>query len=823
MTAQAAVPTGRSRVWGRAAGTAFLVAAYVVSARAGLAVAIPPGNATAVWPPAGLAVAGLLLLGCRAWPAIGIASVITNVSVGLSPLPAVMIAAGNASEAVLACCLIRRWLCLDAPFGKVQEAFLFAAVSAGACAVSAGIGAACLWAAGLTNGPQVASNWWTWWLGDLASLLILVPLVLACRQRGWRLAETGRWPELLLLVLCVLAVGQTVFAGGLPQRWAGNLSYLPMILLIWVALRFELPEITACTLLLCVAVVYGTVKGMGTDSRSELLQSLFDVQVFINLYAATGLAVAGIVAQRRAASSAAERSQRQLQSAITERERLETWFRKLLDSTPDATLVSQREGEIVPVNEAAERMFGYPPGTLVGQTIDALIPERHRGGHRRHMEQYRAAPRIRMMGTGQELSARRRDGLVFPVEIALGPMQTDEGLFVFCSIRDITERKLAERALRDSQERFDLAVRGTDAGIWDWDLRTNVVCFSPRWKSMLGYEAGELQDDFAEWESRLHPDDRERSMATIREYLAGQRPEYELEHRLRHKDGSYRWILARGAAVRSADGKAYRMVGSHLDLTDRKRAEEALRTQEAQLMAAAEIQRQLLPQEAPTVPGLDIAGRCYPADFAAGDHFDYLWLPDGTLVLTLADVSGHGVGPAMITASFHARFHSLAEISSDLPEIVRTLNSRLYQGTSGEVFVTMIAGRIDPHSRTLSCVNAGHPPGYVLDGSGSIKRQFDSASVPLALLPDVAFTASPALHLEDDDLVFFYTDGLTEAHRPGESMFGVERALDVIRAYRHQPAAEIIDALYAAVRTHLGTAKPHDDITLVVAKAARRE
>ena len=119
------------------------------------------------------------------------------------------------------------------------------------------------------------------------------------------------------------------------------------------------------------------------------------------------------------------------------------------------------------------------------------------------------------------------------------------------------------------------------------------------------------------------------------------------------------------------------MVGSHLDLTDRKLAEEAMRKQEAQLLAAAEIQKQLLPQAAPELPGFDIAGRCYAAEFAAGDHFDYLWLPDGSLVLTLADVSGHGVGPAIITASFHARFHSLAEISSDLPQMAKTLNSRL--------------------------------------------------------------------------------------------------------------------------------------------------
>jgi PAS domain S-box-containing protein len=165
------------------------------------------------------------------------------------------------------------------------------------------------------------------------------------------------------------------------------------------------------------------------------------------------------------------------------------------------------------------------------------------------------------------------------------PRKDDQGWLISYDglISDITDRKQAELALRQSEERLALVIQGSSDGVWDWDLRTNEVYFSARWKAMLGYAEDEVENHFSAWERLLHPADRERALASIKAYLSGQTSAFELEHRLRHKDGSYRWILSRGVALRDAQGKPVRMAGSHVDLTERKQAEEQLERAYAEL------------------------------------------------------------------------------------------------------------------------------------------------------------------------------------------------------------------------------------------------
>ena len=255
-----------------------------------------------------------------------------------------------------------------------------------------------------------------------------------------------------------------------------------------------------------------------------------------------------------------------------------------------------------------------------------------------------------------------------------------------------------------------------------------------------------------------------------------------------------------------------------VDRRERKRAEDELRKNQEQFRVAREIQQRLFPKVSPEVGPFEIAGASYPAEATGGDYFDYLPLADGCLGVVVADVAGHGLGPALLMAETRAYLRTLALTALDVGDILTRANRVLGEDVDVERFVTMIMAKLDPRSHELVYTSAGHPNGYVFDAAGGLKAELEHTGVPLGFQPGSSYRAAPAVPLRAGDVVLLLTDGIEEAISPEDEFFGVQRILAVTRANLNRTAREILEALFGAVRDFTQNRPQLDDLTVVVVK-----
>lgn len=246
---------------------------------------------------------------------------------------------------------------------------------------------------------------------------------------------------------------------------------------------------------------------------------------------------------------------------------------QLFQNAPEAVVVLDNEDRMIRANSEFTRMFGYSLEEAVGRRInDLIVPD--------HLSEEGISFTNRV-ARGEKVSAetvrQHKNGELVDVSILGTPIKDESGqVAVYGIYRDITKRKQAEAALRDSEQRYALVARAGNDGLWDWDLKTDEVFFSARWKAMLGAEEHEIRGSPDEWFRRVHPEDADRLKRDIQSHREGSGHHFENEHRIRHKDGTYRWMLCRGMAVFEASGEPCRILGSQTDISARKTAEEQL-------------------------------------------------------------------------------------------------------------------------------------------------------------------------------------------------------------------------------------------------------
>ncbi len=255
-------------------------------------------------------------------------------------------------------------------------------------------------------------------------------------------------------------------------------------------------------------------------------------------------------------------------------------LQSLLTNSQTIIFVKDLEGRYLEVSDQFAAMLGISPDAVIGKTDHDFFPAEFADAYRQHDAEVVTGGTAMNFEEGALVNGCLRWYVArkFPFRDETGRIVAVGGVAT-----DMTARLTAEAERHEAQERLDLVVAATQTGIWDWDVQTNHMYYCPLWKASLGYQESEISDSPAEWESRLHPEDRARVVALVDDYLSGRVASYELEHRLRHKDGTYRWIYTVAVLQRDAEGRPRRMTGSHVDITTRKQAEKALAQSESTL------------------------------------------------------------------------------------------------------------------------------------------------------------------------------------------------------------------------------------------------
>jgi PAS domain S-box-containing protein len=275
---------------------------------------------------------------------------------------------------------------------------------------------------------------------------------------------------------------------------------------------------------------------------------------------------------------------------ISERKKAEDALRQheqllhaVINNTTAVIYVKYSDGRYLLINHQFEQLFHITMEQIAGRTDHDVFPKDIADAFR--------ANDVTVLERNTVLEyeeyAPHSDGLHTYISIKF-PLHDQTGKpYATCGIStDITERKRVETALRASQQHLRQALQASKTGLWDWNTETNDVWLSREWKHQLGYEEAELRNAFESWETHLHPDDHHQAIAFVRAYLAHPVGDYHQVFRLRHKDGTYRWIEARASFVIEPDGRRVRLLGSHTDITERKSIEHNLRSLTEQLHLA---------------------------------------------------------------------------------------------------------------------------------------------------------------------------------------------------------------------------------------------
>jgi PAS domain S-box-containing protein len=281
-----------------------------------------------------------------------------------------------------------------------------------------------------------------------------------------------------------------------------------------------------------------------------------------------------------------ELNSQSLSEAILRAKESESQLRAVFDNVMDPMITMSERGTIDSVNAAAERIFGYRQSQISGCNIRVLMPEL---SEKMQLVLSRSpSPSGELATMNSEGLGWRKNGSTFPIELAINEMRLTGKRRFIATVRDISERHLAQAQLRTTQERLGMALEGSELAIWDWDVPAQRVYLSERWSQLCGGPWQTSVIDALELDAMVHPDDMLARRQQAVRVIKGEQEIYHVEHRVRTLDGSWKWVESHGKVVeRDASGRALRMAGTNIDITRRKEVEDKLRESRAQAQAAS--------------------------------------------------------------------------------------------------------------------------------------------------------------------------------------------------------------------------------------------
>jgi diguanylate cyclase (GGDEF)-like protein/PAS domain S-box-containing protein len=403
-----------------------LAAIYVAAARFGFTMAFTAEQVTLVWPPTGLSLAALVILGADAWPGIFLGAFVANVTNHEPVLVALGIASGNTFEAVAAAFFVRRIVGWGSASNWLRYALgLVVGGALVSTMFSATVGVTSLCLGRLQPWAAFRQLWWTWWMGDAASDLLVAPVVLTWsarpRFRNWRDAA-----EAISLAAGLVGVSTLVFARPFASAATQPLEYVLFPFIIWAAIRFGVAGAAIANLMTSTLALWGTLHGVGPYAIGGGDHRLMLLQVFLAVVGGSGLILGATVSDRDAS--------RKRKAAM-------------LEAALDCVISIDHLGRIVEFNPAAERTFGWAKADVIGKDMARLlIPERLRAAHRAGVQRAAMLDATESPERRLESTAVRADGAEFPIELSLTRLPSDGPPVFTAFLRDITtQRKRAHQ------------------------------------------------------------------------------------------------------------------------------------------------------------------------------------------------------------------------------------------------------------------------------------------------------------------------------------------------------------------------------------------